>query len=457
MGKIRVKRTYSADTSKVSAESLKGSNKKRMYLLMVVALVLFVTALVVGAPSKLVHSFARSSLASFDTGQAELWLQFSQKWLPNSAERELIAARIARRNGDFDLMMGRLETARRLGALTLSLQIEEAMAAAQSGAVDLVEPQLYRWLENGQGEADEISDAYCNGLAANSRFDRMKEVLEAWQKDYPNDPRPDYRRGRMYEFLQQWDEATKFYLLSLAKNQNFFPARYRLGRIYLLEKKLEEAVSQFERCLEMSQPEVAKTSLAICYRGLGQPDQAKGILRDVLGGKLNKIERSYRSVEEQMVYFEAAANLGDLEAEAGNLAEAERWLLQALKYNDRDLQSRYSWALVLRQQGQTEKAESELSRVTASRKALEQVIPLRGRIEQAPNDPELRLQLGELLLEHESPRNGLFWIKSVFAIDPRYRPAHQALAKYYLKEVPNDPTAQELALYHSKMAEVGNE
>ena len=220
------------------------------------------------------------------------------------------------------------------------MQIEEAMAAAQSGALELVEVQLFKWLESGVGDIDEISDAYANGLAANSRFETLNQVLDAWQRDYPNDPRPDYRRGRVHEYFQLWQQAEEAYKKSLSRNSRFYPSRYRLGRVLILQRKMEEAQEEFRLCTDMHRPEAAMTSLAICYRSLGGAKEAKALLEEVLKSTPEQIAESYDALEESPEYFEAASNLGDLESEAGNYAEAEKWLRLALEKNNRDLQSR---------------------------------------------------------------------------------------------------------------------
>lgn len=455
----RVHGRRSADSAKGSADSVTSVGKHkslRLVILFLVLLVVLGVAVVWKAPTRLVNSYARGSLQRFDDEGAMAWLRFSEKWFPNNFERELILARIARRSSEYAEMDRHLSKARALGADLVVLQMEEAMAAAQSGAIDIVEKPLFKWLENGIGEADEISDAYCNGLAANSRFDRIETILSAWEEDYPSDPRPDYRRARMHEYGQDWVAAEAYYRKSLQKNKGFLASRYRLGRVLMLERKMEEALEQFVACADMPRPEAALTSLAICYRSTGESEKAREILQQVLAKSIDEIEKSYRAVEEVHEYFEAASNFGDLESEAGNLDAAEKWLRAAITKNDRDLQSRYSLAVTLRQLGRIEEAQKEFDAVATTRKILEQVNPLRNRIGENPKDPAPRVELGELLLNHESERSGQFWINSAFAIDANYRPAHEALARFYRKKSANDRKYAELATFHEQAATIGS-
>lgn len=452
----RKKKIQSAGTDEASADFVNEHGKKpfptRFYILLALLVGFLAIAWFAGAPNRLLNSFSRAALSKYDLEGAENWLIFAANFLPDNTDRELLLARIARKKSDYADLDKHLSRAIALGANKLDVQIEEAMAAAQSGALELVELQLCKWLESGIGEVDELSDAYANGLAANSRFENLNQVLDAWQKDYPADPRPDYRRARMREYFQDWASAEALYRKSLSRNPKYYPSRYRLGRVLILERKMEDARDQFELCAEMSRPEAAKTSLAFCYRSLGQSEEAKELLEEVMQSSPEEIDESYDILEESPEYFEAASALGDLESEGENYVAAEKWLLLALSKNDRDLQSRYSLAVTLRQLGRVDEAQKQFDLVSESRKALEQVNPLRNQIFENPKDPGLRLKLGELLLKYESERSGRFWINSVFSIDPSYRPAHEALAKYYRERSGGDSKIKALADYHAKAA-----
>lgn len=456
--KQRKNKTSSADTSRASADFVETENKrpnsKRLLVLFGVLVLMLAVGWFVGAPGRLILSFARTSLSKFDIEGAERWLQFADAYFPNDAERELLWARIYRKKANFPSMDRHLSKANLLGGDKTAIQMEEAMAAAQAGSLELVEVQLFKWLEAGIGDIDELSDAYANGLASHSRFENLNQVLDAWQMDYPNDPRPDYRRARVHEYYQGWEQADASYRKSLQRNSGFYPSRYRLGRVLMLQRKMEEAREQFEFCSDMSRPEAPMTSMAICYRSLGDADKAKALLEEVLKSTPEQIAESYDSLEESPEYFEAASNLGDLEAEVGNHDAAEKWLRMAIDKNSRDLQSRYSLAVNLRELGRIEEAQREFDFVAESRKALEQVNPLRNQIVENPSDPALRVKLGEVLLKYESERNGRFWINSAFSIDPNYRPAHEALAKHYAELGQKDPNMRALAEYHARAATV---
>ncbi len=442
-----------ADPKQGSAVSIfKASRTKTLWLLIGLLLLLAIAAFF-NSPVLLLNFLARQSLSNLDYPAAEHWIKRTSYLTQGNAESEMIAARIARHEGRLDQMADHLSKASRLGADRQAIQIEEAMALAQNGKLDEVEADLFRWLSNGIGDADEISDAYANGLAANSRFDNANEILDAWQRDFPKDPRPEYRLGRLNEHLQLWEQAAEAYLNSLKKKNDYYPSRFRLGRAYFTVRKIEEAKKSFEECLKMRFPEAAKIQLAFCYRALGESDQARDILYDVLQQSYETILRSYHAVEESPEHFEAASTLGDIESESGNYQEAYKWLKLAVEKNPRDLTARYSLALTMRRLGQTEQAEKDLAEIEKAKKALERANSLRVRIEAKPDDLEARLELGKLLIENESMRMGRFWLQSIFKFDPNHREAHRALAEHYRQLSETSPEFRAQAEFHKNLAE----
>ena len=50
---------------------------------------------------------------------------------------------------------------------------------------------------------------------------------------------------------------------------------------------------------------------------------------------------------------------------------------------------------------------------------------------QPPNDPGAAYQVGSALLRIRQDRLGLYWLDQALQRNPRYQPAHKALAEYY--------------------------
>ena len=416
-------------------ESQGGSGRQsvsrtRMLSLVAVFVVLASVFLWRGGPAQITNHLAARAIARHDLEAAKSWLQWSQQFSARDAERLLLAARIARREGDMPQMSRNLARASMWGGSADRVERERVLGRAQAGELDGIEPQINRWLTRGGHEAAEISNAYANGLAANSRFEAALRVLNAWHQDFPQDPQPLFRIGRIQEHFKQIEEARESYLAAVALDADHYPALYSLGRLLRDQKQPEKAAQYFRRCMSMPQPAAAMVGLAQCWIEMGKTEQAADLLKRVLRLDRDVIWESYQGVGERPERFIAAAELGRLEANHGNFAEAKRWLDMALQENPRDVSARYSRAIALRGLGQLQLAEAEFERVKTTKAELEKVNKLRNRINRDPGDTAARIELGKLLLEHESERSGLFWLRSVLTYDPDHPEVLRLLAEH---------------------------
>jgi tetratricopeptide (TPR) repeat protein len=397
---------------------------------------------------------AQQAIAGNHLDRAEYWLRWADRLSYRDSNNALLAARIARHRGEPAELKSQLQRAQAWGADRDRVERERMLALAQVGELDQVETQLVNWLVQPGSEADEISDAYANGLAATGRFAEAMNVLDAWRRDFPNDPRCDYRIGRIQEHREMYDDAEASYLKSLGKAADFYPARFSLGRVLLHQRRSEEALAQFEICMAMPHPQAAMVEAAVALKALGRADQARPLLLRVLENSREEIEASYRAVEEQPEGFRPAAEYGRLESDAGNFEAALPWLEAALEANPQDLTVRYSLGVTLRGLGKMDQAEGHFEHVRAARERMGAATALNSRIQADPTDLEARLRLGQLILENESERMGLYWVRSIFSYDPDYRPAHRILAEYYAGLAAENAKYAKLARYHRDRSEL---
>ncbi len=61
------------------------------------------------------------------------------------------------------------------------------------------------------------------------------------------------------------------------------------------------------------------------------------------------------------------------------------------------------------------------------------------------DDIAARLELGKLLIEYESERNGLFWVRSALQISSDNIEVHRTLAEYYESHAQQSPDYEQLA------------
>jgi Tfp pilus assembly protein PilF len=202
----------------------------------------------------------------------------------------------------------------------------------------------------------------------------------------------------------------------------------------------------------MPHPAAAKVGLALCHAKTDQLSEAKKLLYDVIALDLGSIQESYAAVAEPMERFTAAAELGKMLVNEGEFTEGLRLLDLALKSNSRDQSARYVRAMALRGLNRDDEAKEELKRVEEVKNAFQKVNALRNQIGRDPGACLPRVELGKLLIEYESERNGLFWLQSAIEQDPECFAAQLALAEYYESHLHDSPEYAELAKSHREKA-----
>jgi len=406
----------------------RGWHRRSGWLVAVIILPLIILGWL-GGPVYFTNHFAANAIRRQDYSAAHWWLDRSVSLSSHAPQTDLLLARIARERGDYAQMTEHLQVARMSGRVDSLVEREWILADAQRSRLEPIEPTINQWLAQQDPDSPEICDAYVNGLVAVSRFDTAMRVLDAWIRDYPTDARPHYRRGRIHQHFEQHQPAEASFRTAVELNPNYFAALYSLGKILLDQKQAEQAIACYERCLQMPNPAAAKTAAAQALIALGEHDRAVGLLEEVLKLDPAVIKASYHSVGQDPETLVAASELGTLLANSGEFNQAYPLLRQSLAVNPRDLNARYSLALTLRGLGKTEAAEAELEIVKQTKEQLEKVNTLRNRINRDPTDSDSRIELGQLLIQYESKRNGIFWLRSVLSYDPDNQRVKQLIAQ----------------------------
>lgn len=384
-----------------------------------------------GGLLKLSNMAVRQALDRGDDQLAESRLVTSRRLSGRSGETTFLQARLARHRGDLDQMARLLTAAEQRGYDPRAVRREELLAYAQIGQLNPdLESSLTGWMLEGGAELREVCSAYSNGLAASSRFNEAIDVLNAWQADYPADARPAFRLGRILEHQRRKDDAIGQYRLAKSKDPKYVPAAYSLGRLLLDQRKVDEALEVFQASPGAETSIPIQTSIALCKKAQSHTELAKQMLQRVLEHPINEIVTEYRKLEEPLETLVPAVELGKMESDEGNFQSAKEWLERAIDFNDRDMEARYAHAVALRGLGEKEASDREFEYVKKTRDALSSVNIYWDRITADPKDTDARLLLAKILLEHESVRNGLYWLKSIQQYDDANVEVDRLLREY---------------------------
>ncbi|MDX1968512.1 MAG: hypothetical protein SFV23_15145 [Planctomycetaceae bacterium] len=398
----------------------------------------------------------RAGLAGYqrDVRSQEWWLA-AAGFLPwPRGELAFQQARLARQLGRPEEFASAMREAQAAGYSSDGLRRELILQQAQVGELKPLEQHLGEWLLEGE-DLPAICEAYVSGCIQQYRIPEAHQVLDLWQKDFPDDPQPRFLRGRLFEHQYDLERAQAEFSQALEIAPRYAPAAFNLGRILVSRQQLEPALRAYRQAAALlAEPQPALVGIARCQRGLGDPAAARTTMEHALARPSDQLEDAYRYVGErsETALAQAPAEMAQLEIEAGNDAAAVKWLEQALQAYPQDWKLRYTYSTTLQRLGRQEDAEQEAQQSDRSRVAMESCDRLFDALGKNPADVEARYHIGCVLLEHLSTNQGLVWLNSVLTFDPQHRPTHARLAEYFAAHASDHPDYPRLAEEHRRAA-----
>ena len=382
---------------------------------------------------------ARSALRAHEDERALLHLEAARRLNPRFAETRLLLARAYRRTGRFDQVPDQLRRAFKFGAPQKRVQREEWLTYAQSGQFRKADPHLSGMLRDPGDDGAEICEAFVKGYFLTYRFDRALQLIDAWERDFPEDPQPHLYRGIYWEHFSNWNEAKKEFRLAWKMAPERNDIILHLAALLVRLHHYDEAEPLFLRYLKSDPDNPAVLSgWAKCQLLMGNTEEARRIFRRVLDIDAD--------------HFATRLAMGQLERAAARPQEALRWLKPVCEERPWDTEARYALATVLQSSGEQDAARRHFQFVSKAREGMLNAPLLTRKLLDQPRNTELRYRLGMVLLKYDNPTHGVVWLQSVLELQPNHRPAHAALAAYFAKD-----GQRALAEYHRRFAdETGN-
>lgn len=370
-----------------------------------------------GGVSQVCHWFAERALAARNPEEAARWLDRSQRLGPADAQGELLRAKVARRQQDYEGVRRHLLRAHKLNGPPELLAREECLVFAQSGQLREAEPHLANLLSSSQGDAAEVCEAFVTGYLQTYQPAKAHMLLDGWIKDYPNDPLPHLIRGGISSGALNWKEAEASFRKALALEPGNQEAAVGLADVLVAQNQYDEALQWYQKGERGAQQRLpARLGLARCLEAMGKPDESHRALV--------ALENEYPH-EPSVLYA-----LAQSELESRNDVRSRELLERALQGDPHNPGIRSALSAVLRRAGETEAADAlsrEATEMAAARIRSERLLE---KIAAQPRDVALRYELGTLQLKYGSEREGLMWLKSVLDFQPDHAAATEALKRY---------------------------
>ncbi len=361
--------------------------------------------------------FAERALVERNSEWALGWLESIPEWNRNG-HTHLLFAKAYRRQGKFDLVRKNLQTAWDRGVPVEQLEREQWLAMATSGQTREAELHLRQLMLDPRDDGQDICESFVAGYFLNHQFSKAAPLLDVWEAEFPEDPRPHELRGLWFQDTERWSEAATCYerALSLAPGKT----RIRCDLAVCLRElhEYDKAETQFLQCLQ----ETPDDSQLLIQWGEwllsnGKASEAKSVLQKVLN----------QDSGNQAARFAMAKTL----LMDGDARQALESLQQLHNEKPSDSEIQYSLASALQASGMTEQAAEIFKQVTAAEKKLRRKQELMDSLAQDLKRSEVIYEIAMISMNHESPAEGLRWLQTLIDLNPRYAAAHVALADYY--------------------------
>jgi tetratricopeptide (TPR) repeat protein len=377
----------------------------------------------------------RRAVARYHNLQAQYHLQGCLRLRPREPQALLLAARVARRVGSFDLAEQFLGKYQDL-ADDDDLVLERVLLRAARGEVDEVSAFCRARIEANHLVAPLVREAMAAGLLQVYRLQEAEKVLREWQDRDPDNTQALLLDGTLRELRIDLSEALARYRRVVELDPEHDEARLRLVNMLVQQSNGQEALphAEYLRRRLPGEPQVP-LRLAQCQVLLGRQAEAEKTLDDLL--------------HHQPHYAPALAERGKLALRTGETEKAETLLREAVARDPSGLDARYLLAQALRRNGKADQAWEELdalARLEEDANRIQKIVT--EQMQQRPNDPALCHEVGVISLRAGAPPEGLRWLYKALALDPKHAPTHRALADHFQRT--GNST---LAARHRRLAE----
>ncbi len=357
----------------------------------------------------------------------------------DSPQTHLLLAATLRRAGDFEAATAHLDDAKRLGGDSDKTRRERFLFDLQQKGIHQRSTNELILLVRERPLDRELLEALYRGDLESKNWDRAGLWLHLWLEQTPDDWPPRLWQAELLERFKKYDEARADYLRVLQLRPDYRRALLGAG-MCALENRADylEAEEFLRRFLKADPDHVdARVALARCRHGRGDLAGARELAAAVLASHPN--------------HPGAALVLGTIEAEAGNDAEAIRWLSAAERSGADIVAVNYQLAQLFQRVGRAEEAYSARARFQARRDLLRDFEAATRAAERSPRDARSHYEVGRLCLILGEPEFAKQWFARALQQDPKHRPSHAALAECYSRE--SDAGAKARAEYHRRLAQ----
>ncbi len=302
------------------------------------------------------------------------------------------------------------------------LQVLRAVVLARAGKLGEAEPALAEAFRRGDEPRAEVAEGLARVYLRSFRLSEALQVLDAWARLAPDDPRPYLLRNEVDERTDAEPAArVRNYREALRRDPNRLDARLGLAETLREGSLVDEAEVEYDALLARDPKNV---------RGLAGAGRVA-----LLKGDLIAATRLFEAVLAVAPDDKAALReLGLIDMNLGRIASARARLKRAVEVDPHDAEARYSYSRALKLAGDDAGAAEQAAATDRLKDEQKQLLDLRQALVQYPDDVDRRAQAARWLIEHGHEKEGLEWTALVLRQRPGHPATCQLLAEHYARK-----------------------
>jgi cytochrome c/Tfp pilus assembly protein PilF len=277
-----------------------------------------------------------------------------------------------------------MSVARQLGATRRQLEAEELLGKIQTGEIFEQAERYISTLSAAGASPNDIASALVMGCFEQGQLARAAVMLDGWAADLPDQAQTSYVRGLYWKRVNNLPEAEKLFRQSLELEPRHELAEVALASLLQREGRLDDDLARFQQ-LASRFPHNQETlvGLSRALRTRARIEEARSVL-----------EAAAADAEPTS---HVAFEMGQIELEAGEYAEANRWLKRVDATTVSTGEGLSISVIALALSGNTTAAKWTNDRVVEAATIVRKSQDLRARLATQPDDRQAALELRSLL------------------------------------------------------------
>jgi tetratricopeptide (TPR) repeat protein len=371
---------------------------------------------------------AQTAIDHFDLPAAQEHLKKCLQVWKTSGETEFLMARTCRRAGDLDAARDHLKKAKALNWVDQQIQLEYLLIQAQTVLKPWVEDKLKALLKEGHQDERYILEALAIGSLQANFYKKAHQWASVWMDQHPDDWEGIFFYAEVLEAGLRYELAAQQYEKALELNPYFPEIRLHLAQVYLLDRRVQDAMPHFQEYLKYDPKDpMALLGLAKCLRSEAKPEEARAMLKKLFEVKPDSVGGFLLEAQ--------------LALEEDNYKEAQKWLREALRVEPNDRLTNQNMATALRHEAsalrgdnrakEADEKENEAKKFEQRNKIINdtymRIEDINRDLLEKPDDVGLRTEAGTRLTEVGQYEEAFRWLISAWLLNPKYQPAKDAL------------------------------